>query len=389
MFDTGNSGYILDAALLQKLMQDKLAEAVATVTAEGWQWVEFRDSFDWQERSQFSQHRELTPLPADEQEVYDALTAELEELENRINDEEADDDETISDRIREIAEAIDKMDDRPVFTPPEIVAESGAILFLDYDGDLVIERGLTAKADAPRRGAAGQGKPSGDPSGLSASLAEYLTAQKTAAIRAELAQSPSVALAAVVHALALKVFYHGGGTCLQISTRLNALQSVIKTAGDCKALSVLDAQRDRWQDHLPGDSADLWAWCIGQTQDTLLDLMAICAAYAVDAVQTKHGGRDADTLRHADDLAEALQLDMRQWFTPTASNFFAKIGKQAMLAAIAEAKGTPCAPAWEKLKKLELAVLAERQTAGTGWLPKPVRLRPEAGTVVSSLSKAA
>jgi ParB family chromosome partitioning protein len=97
---------------------------------------------------------------------------------------------------------------------------------------------------------------------------------------------------------------------------------------------------------------------------------------------------DANTLRHADDLAGALQLDMGQWFTPTASNFFAKISKQAMLAAIAEAKGTPCAPAWEKLKKPELAMLAERQTVGTGWLPKPVRLRPEAGSVVS-VSKAA
>jgi ParB family transcriptional regulator, chromosome partitioning protein len=116
--------------------------------------------------------------------------------------------------------------------------------------------------------------------------------------------------------------------------------------------------------------------------------MAICAACTVDAVQTKNGGRDADTLRHADDLAEALKLDMGQWFTPTASNFFAKISKQAILDSIAEAKGTPCAPSWEKLKKPELAMLAEHHTAGTGWLPKPVRLSPQTGAVVS-ISKAA
>jgi ParB family transcriptional regulator, chromosome partitioning protein len=83
-----------------------------------------------------------------------------------------------------------------------------------------------------------------------------------------------------------------------------------------------------------------------------------------------------------------LKLDMGQWFTPTASNFFTKISKQAMLDSIAEAKGTPCAPSWEKLKKAELAALAEHHTAGTGWLPKPVRPRPEAGTVVA-FSKAA
>lgn len=52
-------------------------------------------------------------------------------------------------------------------------------------------------------------------------------------------------------------------------------------------------------------------------------------------------------MRHADDLAGALKLDMGQWFTPTASNFFAKISKQAMLDSIAEAKGTPDSkPSW-------------------------------------------
>ena len=62
--DTGPAG-------AQKLTQDKLVEAVAAVTAEGWQWVEFREEFDWQDRSQFCQHPgELTPLPADEQAIY-------------------------------------------------------------------------------------------------------------------------------------------------------------------------------------------------------------------------------------------------------------------------------------------------------------------------------
>jgi hypothetical protein len=41
--------------------------------------------------------------------------------------------------------------------------------------------------------------------------------------------------------------------------------------------------------------------------------------------------------------------------------------------ALREAKGTPPAPAWEKLKKAELAALAERETSGTGWLPALLR----------------
>ena len=38
-----------------------------------------------------------------------------------------------------------------------------------------------------------------------------------------------------------------------------------------------------------------------------------------------------------------------------------------------EARQQPPAPAWEKLKKAELAELAEREIAATGWLPAPLR----------------
>jgi len=38
-----------------------------------------------------------------------------------------------------------------------------------------------------------------------------------------------------------------------------------------------------------------------------------------------------------------------------------------------EARQQPPAPAWEKLKKAELAILAEREIAATGWLPKLLR----------------
>jgi len=36
---------------------------------------------------------------------------------------------------------------------------------------------------------------------------------------------------------------------------------------------------------------------------------------------------------------------------------------------------TAPAPAWDKLKKSELAALAERETAGRNWLPEPLRRR--------------
>jgi ParB family chromosome partitioning protein len=93
----------------------------------------------------------------------------------------------------------------------------------------------------------------------------------------------------------------------------------------------------------------------------------------VNGVRGKSDNVSTPRLAHAPALAAALNLDMTVWFTPTAENYFGRIGKQQLLSDLAEARGTSNAPAWEKLKKTELAALAERETAGKGWLPALLR----------------
>ena len=63
---------------------------------------------------------------------------------------------------------------------------------------------------------------------------------------------------------------------------------------------------------------------------------------------------------------------MARWFRPTAANHFSRIGKTGILAALQDVKGAT-APAWAKMKKSELAALAERELADPGWLPSPLR----------------
>jgi len=69
----------------------------------------------------------------------------------------------------------------------------------------------------------------------------------------------------------------------------------------------------------------------------------------------------------------ALNLDLSAWFTPTADNYFSRINRAQILAAIDEAKGEH-APALDKLKKSELANRAEAIVAGTGWLPQAMHI---------------
>ena len=95
---------------------------------------------------------------------------------------------------------------------------------------------------------------------------------------------------------------------------------------------------------------------------------------AVDAVQRKEDREASPRLRHADALATALQFAIADRFTPTAENVFGRISRDGILAAIIEAKGTVSAPAWAKMKKSELAALAEREVTDTDWLPAPMRI---------------
>jgi ParB family transcriptional regulator, chromosome partitioning protein len=96
------------------------------------------------------------------------------------------------------------------------------------------------------------------------------------------------------------------------------------------------------------------------------------AAVMIDGIRRKPENSNSGRLRHADMLAVALKLDMNAWFTPTADNYFSRVSKRQIFEVIMEAKGQPAAPAWEKLKKPELAKEAGRHIAGTGWLPKPL-----------------
>jgi ParB family chromosome partitioning protein len=93
-------------------------------------------------------------------------------------------------------------------------------------------------------------------------------------------------------------------------------------------------------------------------------------------VQREGESAGCKRLVHAGALAQALELNMRDWFTPDAENFFGRLTRNSIVAAIEEAKGVPAAPGWAKLKKAELAQLAAKQIVGTGWLPGPLREAP-------------
>lgn len=247
-----------------------------------------------------------------------------------------------------------------------------AVVYLDHDAEVGVRHGFVAAEDAAAAEVAGDvgdganrvaddgdDEAAGATGGLPRSLVESLTAHRTAALAMTLSQQPKVALAAVVHALALRTFYgHGGDSCLQIFAKDVSL----KLAEGSKAREFLEIATETWREHLPGNADDLFAWCLEQ--------LAQCAALSVHAVQAKIDRPDTDRLVHAG-VGAALSLDMATWFTPNAANFFGKLTKTGIVEALTEAREGAVAPAWLKAKKADLVNIAEREVANTGWLPAP------------------
>ena len=211
--------------------------------------------------------------------------------------------------------------------------------------------------------------------GYSAALIETLTLEKTAAIAAELSQQPSVALAAVVHSVVISVLgmeldLYYSDKVVQLSTRQVNLQPVEFSA----AGKSLQAQQKVWLAQLPRSSEpQLWTWCLEQPSGTLLQLLAFCAALTINAVQTKTDSANNSRLMQANALATALHMDMNQWFTPTAANFFERVSKSQIQRALIEAGKTPDSST-TTFKKAQLAQFAETQIAGSNWLPQPLRI---------------
>jgi ParB family chromosome partitioning protein len=393
LFAEGESGtYIADPAKLTRLVSEKLTTLAETLRADGWKWVEVQPETDHQAISRYKRvHAPELPLSADAnaeieslEEQRDGLVTQLEHEEDEENKEA----QTLYEQIDEIDRRIQAIRrNRKTAYSDQVKASSGVVISIGHNGEPAFVCGLLRKEDeiamrepeeidsASIPSAAPNPAPAQEPSACSAVLLEALTQYKTAAIAAELFQQPNIALAAMVHGLVLNEFgldlhLYRSQTCLQVSTR----QAHLEGANDSAAAAVLEEQKRSWLQRLAPASDDIWPWCLQQSQETLLQLLAYCVSRTIDAVKSKSDTNDdLGRLQQADALADALQFDMTKWFAPTADNFFSKVPKSRIAQALTEA-GKPLTPEALKLKKVELATLAENEIRGTGWLPEALRI---------------
>jgi len=410
LFTEDRGGFYEDAALLDRLVLDKLEKIAADMQqAEGWKWVSVY--IDWPHAHGM---RRAYPHPVElsEEDVtaYDAAQDELERLSAEWEDADVDLPDEVDRRFGELEAEIERIDAKRHAYHPDEIARGGVFVVLSHDGEARIERGFVrAEDEAPEREDAEDGETTidgvrvngdgevmedhdeggehvsaleaedeeveEDGKPLSDSLIRDLTAHRTLALRLALGEQPDMALIAVTHALAAQTFYRGGGEahCLEIrpvSASLGGHADGIEDMADAKALADRHAG---WAAGMPRDVADLWGFIAGLDHASVMALFAHCASLTINAVKQPWEQNKRHAHATADKLATAVALDMTAHWTPTVRAYLGRVTKAHILAAVREALGDEAAERIADKKKQDMAEAAEQLLAGTGWLPSVLR----------------
>jgi len=400
LFQQDDGGWLQDAALLDVMVREKLAEEAEAVRAEGWKWVEVDTEFSYGHTFGMRRvHGEAVPMSDEEAASYQALKAEYDALEA----EHAEADELTDDvdaRLGEIEEAMEALEARPVRFEAEDLALAGAFVSIDSSGRLRVERGYVRPDDEQVEEVEDTGEfaPEAAPvedtdntvasasdeeeeddglKPLSDRLVMELTAHRTLALRNALAQDPQVAFLAALHAMVLRLFYrYAVDSCVEIEPRNAAFGSQVPGLGDTGYAQAIDQRHETWARNLPKACEDLWEVLTEFDSCSREALFAHCVSMSVNAVHDPYQRRPR-AIAHADVLAGTVGLDMaKAGWTVTGDNYLGRVTKARILEAVRDAKGEDAADRIAGLKKAEMVTAAEDLLVGTGWLPDPLRTPP-------------
>ncbi|WP_410817315.1 hypothetical protein [Paraburkholderia sp.] len=379
---------------MQRLVAQKLEVAAEELRAEGWGWTETRVERDLLELNRYGKLRPIQrPFTDDEQREMDALTAQQDNLAEKLEALPKDDENAYQEADRLEAEIghviaeIVALESRALVWDTQQMAEAGAFVIIDPQGKLLIERGLVRRENSAALDAAGAtvtGTPeaqAADPADgpvpkikpvHSAKLCQRLTAHRTVAVHAEMVAQPAVALAALLrHLVPQALPEHYGYTSAPDYLALsgdNNHESLLRAADDlptCPAWNAIEAQRARWVAELPAKRADLLPWLAKQDPGTtLLDLLAFCTGTLLDGI----AGEEKPQAISA--LAGALNLDMTRYWTPTRATYFDHVSKARIGEVVSAAVSPKVAADLGKMKKADAAAAAELRLAKVAWLPE-------------------
>jgi ParB family chromosome partitioning protein len=376
LFGDEGDGFFADAALLGRLVREKLDDASKAIAAEGWKWVAADAELDYEVLSDM---RRVYPVAAKLTQAEKKRLRKLQARSDALVDKHdgMDMPEAAEAQYERLQQQIAKLD-RLEYKPKDL-ALAGAVVTLDQDGELRIERGLVRPEDAPQKStkkakADASADEANAPQPLSEKLDLELHAYLSVGLRETLATHPDVALTATVHALASSTFFPHGEpvTCLDLRGRSAYLAAHAPGIDESAAGRAIAARHAAWEKKLPRDPARLWTLVRGMPETERLELLAHCAALTIDVVQSKTRSAE-QAMNHASALASEVALDMAAYWQPTPESYLGRVSKERILEAVREACGEAAARSIAGLKKTAMAETVAKLLDGKRWLPPLLR----------------
>ena len=239
LFEDDGGGWLQDVALLDRLVNEKLAAEAETIAKEGWKWISVAVGFPYGHDSGL---RELEGKPADltaeEQATIAVLNAEQAKLELDYQDADELPDE-VDQRLSEIETALMAFEERSIVFDPIDISRAGVFVSIDSEGRLSVDRSYVRPEDeAPREDPTIRGVDASSSEGqevdssgvqrtaisvaggapdsedddedaarpLPERLIIELTAHRTLTLRDALAENPAITFQAVLHNFVLTAF---------------------------------------------------------------------------------------------------------------------------------------------------------------------------------------
>lgn len=395
-----NDAYLADLEKVRSMADAKMqrSKLFKAVQGEGSLWVECRLSFEHPDKKPFGEvqrtYQEPDKAQAKQldglQKKIDAARTKLAELQEVEGYDEADLDKVggvirgYEGQIREIwAELFDYAAD--------LKALCGAILHLDYHGDLTVTRGLNRQDE---RDAVAQAMRSNEGDGEttagvdlppvltrpvhSEALTNRLQAQRVIALQAEIMARPILALCLLIEQMlgdfdSSRRSSVGDSFDIAMRTAHYVLAKTDESIKDSSAWAAVQAQIKAVTMYVPENSEAVLPWLLNQSHTDLIDLLAVLNSVSIYRRQSHSFGVEP---RHLDRLGEMIGLDMSKWWKPTAQSYLAHVSKDQIAAVVTEAMDAEQAKPLLAMKKAQAAAAAKQLLKGKGWVPELMRVQP-------------
>lgn len=401
LFATEGDENWIDVELLEDLAAQKLEAAAAELAeAQGLAFVTpvaaTHVPYDT-ERQLHEYHAVARPLTEEEQVRVDALAVEndalVEQLETELSDgtEEA---ETANARLEEIERELDELDATRKVVDPEVRAQLGTFVYIGGDGAVRVHTRMFSEKPVVDPNAPVIISPIGGANDvveqgvkLSATLVDELATQRRQILVAHLASDPALALDLTIFLMAQDAVFANNYVRNHSTLKASPSQFPIFAFRDEGSLASQTIAEQRqaldtgWAGHdtmsarfdafrgLDDEARGAWvAFVIAQTLEPTLN--------------AGDGGRLNGFHDH---LGRILDIEVAQWWRPTAANFFGRVKKEVMLDALEDIGGPILRGRYKDAKKGDLAstcaslcngqgiVEAEIREKATAWLPDAMR----------------